>query len=220
MSDMSTSGFGLPVAAERDRALSIFGQVMGLVAVTCGFAAVGAYVGKDISGLAWLIPWVGAIACIIGLNVANSKGKRQLALTLLFALGLLLGISIGNTIHYYAETQPTALYQAAGATALFVGILGTGGFAIRRDLSGLYRFAFWALLGLLVFGLVVVLFQIDGAYLIYSILGLAVFGLYTVIDFNRLRRAGQGEVIPLAAGIFLDVFNIFLFFLQIFGGRN
>jgi FtsH-binding integral membrane protein len=38
-----------------------------------------------------------------------------------------------------------------------------------------------------------------------------------VIDFNRLRRAGRGEAIPLAAGIFLDVLNIFLFFLQIFG---
>jgi FtsH-binding integral membrane protein len=39
-----------------------------------------------------------------------------------------------------------------------------------------------------------------------------------VIDFNRLRRAGNEEAIPLAASIFLDVFNIFLFFLTLFGG--
>ncbi len=58
-----------------------------------------------------------------------------------------------------------------------------------------------------------------GGSLIYALLGLGVFGLYTVLDFNRLRRAGQNEAIPLAAGIFLDVFNIFLFFLQIFGRR-
>ncbi len=56
-----------------------------------------------------------------------------------------------------------------------------------------------------------------GGSLIYAILGLGIFGLYTLLDFNRLRRAGQQEVIPLAAGIFLDVFNIFLFFLRIFG---
>ena len=48
----------------------------------------------------------------------------------------------------------------------------------------------------------------------------AVFGLFVVLDFNRLRRAGQQEVIPLAAGIFLTVFNVFLFFLQIFGGNR
>ena len=40
-----------------------------------------------------------------------------------------------------------------------------------------------------------------------------------MIDFNRLRRAGSDEAIPLAAGIFLDVLNIFLFFLRIFGRR-
>ena len=61
--------------------------------------------------------------------------------------------------------------------------------------------------------------QSPGAYMLYSFFGLAVFGLYVVIDFNRLRRAGSQEAIPLAAGIFLDVLNIFLFFLRIFGRR-
>ena len=50
--------------------------------------------------------------------------------------------------------------------------------------------------------------------------GLVIFGLYTVVDFNRLRRAGKNETVPLAAGIFLDVLNIFLFFLSLFGGRD
>jgi len=55
----------------------------------------------------------------------------------------------------------------------------------------------------------------------YAVAGLVIFGGYTVLDFNRMRRAGMEEVVPLAAGIFLDVLNIFLFFLRIFGGgRN
>jgi FtsH-binding integral membrane protein len=52
------------------------------------------------------------------------------------------------------------------------------------------------------------------------VLGLLIFAGYTVVDFNRLRRAGKDEAIPLAASIFLDVFNIFLFFLQLFAGRS
>ena len=127
------------------------------------------------------------------------------------------GASVSTTVNYYAETDPTAVRQAFGATALFVGVLGAGGYATRRDLSFLYRIAFWLLLGLLVAGIVLIFVRIPAAYTLYSIFGLGVFGLYIVIDFNRLRRAGSDEAIPLAAGIFLDVLNIFLFFLRIFG---
>jgi len=214
---MSTTSRALPTATDRDRALSIFGEVMGLVAITCLFAAAGAYIGKDLTGLTVLVPWLVAFGCIFGLNVANARGNRQLALVLLFAFGLLLGIAVGNMLNSYATTNPEALYQAAAATGLFVAALGAGGYAIRRDLSGLYRLAFWLLLGLIVFGIVLIFVNMPGGSLIYAILGLGIFGLYTLIDFNRLRRAGQQEVIPLAAGIFLDVFNIFLFFLRIFG---
>ena len=47
-----------------------------------------------------------------------------------------------------------------------------------------------------------------------------IFGLYTVVDFNRLRRAGREEAIPLAAGIFLDIFNVFLLFLRLFASSR
>jgi FtsH-binding integral membrane protein len=42
-----------------------------------------------------------------------------------------------------------------------------------------------------------------------------VFGGYTLFDFNRLRRADVQDVVPLAAGIFLDVVNVFLFLLDL-----
>ena len=95
-----------------------------------------------------------------------------------------------------------------------------GGYAVRRDLSFLYRIAFVLLLGLIGFGIVLIFVHIPAAYTAYSLAGLAIFGLYTVLDFNRLRRAGADEAIPLAAGIFLDVLNIFLLFLRLFGRRG
>ena len=49
-------------------------------------------------------------------------------------------------------------------------------------------------------------------------LGLVIFGGFTIFDFNRLRRANMDIAVPIAAGIFLDIFNVFLFFLQLFGG--
>ena len=198
---------------------TLFGRVMGLVAVTVLCATLGVYVARDWGGAGWFIAWLLSFGCLIGLNVANARGNTGLALALLFLFGLLAGASVATTVNYYAETDPTAVRQAFGATALFVGVLGAGGYAIRRDLSFLYRIAFWLLVGLLVAGIVLIFVQIPAAYTLYSFFGLGVFGLYVVIDFNRLRRAGSQEAIPLAAGIFLDVLNIFLFFLRIFGRR-
>ena len=68
------------------------------------------------------------------------------------------------------------------------------------------------------FGLVLIFVSIPGGELIYSILGLVIFGGFTIVDFNRLRRADRSNSVQIAASIFLDVFNIFLFFLRIFGG--
>ena len=65
-------------------------------------------------------------------------------------------------------------------------------------------------------GIVLIFVHIPAVYTAWSLAGLAIFGLYTVIDFNRLRRAGSEEAIPLAAGILLDVVNIFLLFLRLF----
>jgi FtsH-binding integral membrane protein len=215
---MGTSGYGYAEGLGAPRTLSVFGRVMWLVAITLGFSALGAYLMREAGGGSWFITWLIALGCLVGLNAANARGHTQLALVLLFAVGLLLGASVGTTLNYYARTDPTALRQAFGATALFVGALGAGGYAIRRDLSFLYRFLFWLLVGLIVAGIVLILTNMQGAYTAYAIIGLVIFGLYTVVDFNRLRRAGQQEAIPLAAGIFLDVFNIFLFFLTLFGG--
>ncbi len=199
------------------RTATLFGQVMGLVAVTVGFATFGVWAARNTGGAEWFIAWLLAIGCLIGLNVANARGSRSLALVLLFAFGLLMGAAVSTTVNYYATTDPTAVRQAFGATALFVGVLGAGGYSIRRDLSFLYRIAFILLLGLLLAGLVLIFVHMEAIYTVWSIVGLGIFGIYTVADFNRLRRAGTGEAIPLAAGIFLDILNIFLFFLQIFG---
>ena len=211
---MSTSGYA--VAAPPREARTLFGPVMGLVAVTVGFATLGVFLARNAGGSLWFIAWIVALGCLIGLNVANARGNHGLALTLLFAFGLLMGASVSTTVNYYAATDPTAVRQAFGATALFIGGLGSVGYAIRRDLSYLYRVLFWLLLALIVAGIALIFVRMEALYTVYAIVGLAIFGLFTVVDFNRLRRAGTNEVIPLAAGIFLDILNVFLFFLRIF----
>jgi uncharacterized protein len=201
-----------------DRARTVFGQVMGLVALTVGCTALGAYITRNMTSHSFFVFFIGAFACIFGLQWANSRGRVQLATALLFGLGLLLGMAVGPVLSVYAKADPDALYQAAGATGLFVAALGSYGYATRRDLSSWARTLFWALLALIVFGIVGIFVAIPGGNVIYSVAGLAIFGAFTIFDFNRLRRTNMASAVPIAASIFLDVFNIFLFMLRIFGG--
>ena len=207
-----------PVAVSRDRSRAIFGQTMGLVALTCLVAGIGAYLGRNISHGWGIVAFIGAIACIIGLNAAVQRSE-QLAIGLLFGLGAFLGIGAAPALAYYASVQPQALWQAAGTTALFIAGFGAFGYATRRDLSIVGRISFFALLGLIVFGLVMIFVSIPGGNVIYAVIGLVIFAGYTMYDFQRLRRAESIQAAPLlAASIFLDIFNVFMLLLSLFGG--
>jgi modulator of FtsH protease len=205
-------------AITRDRTRAVFGQVMGLVALTVACAALGAYVGRNLTGGAGIALFIGAFVCIFGLNFASARGHEQLAIGLLFGMGLLLGMAVGPVLAVYARTQPAVLWQACGATAAFVAAMGSYGYATRRDLSHWWRGLFWALLALILAGLVLIFVRIPHANIVYSVIGLGVFGAFTIFDFNRLRRANMASAVPIAAGIFLDIFNIFLFMLRLLGG--
>jgi uncharacterized protein len=119
-----------------------------------------------------IVAWIAAFAVLIAMRFA---ARRSVPLTvgLLAAFGLLTGLAVAPTIAYYGDMDPTAVYQAGAATALFIAGFGAAGYATRRDLAPLARLCFWALVAPL-----------------------------------------------LAASIFLDVLNVFLFFLDIFSGQE
>lgn len=203
----------------RDETGTLFAQTMGLVAVTAGLFALGAYLGRDLSYGWGLVLYIASFGCLIGLNFAAQRSERM-AITLLFAFGVLVGLATAPTIAYYASTDPQVVWRAGGATALFIAGFGAAGYATRRDLSSLARVCFWALIALIVFGVVLIFVQIPNGQLIYAILGLVIFAGLTAFDFQRLRRTQDIRAAPLlAASIFLDILNVFLLFLSLFS-RN
>jgi FtsH-binding integral membrane protein len=111
----------------------------------------------------------------------------------------------------YANVDPSALWHAGGATAAFVAATGAYGYATRRDLScgaarSLGRFSAFV--------------SIPDSNIVYTVAGLGIFGAFTIFDFNRLRRSTVDAAVPIAAGTFLDAFNVFLLVLDLFGGRR
>lgn len=204
----------------RDRGHTLFAQTMGYVSATTGLFALGAYLGRHVPGGLAFVAYLAGFAALIAMQFTVRR-SRQATVALLAAFGLLTGVALAPTLVYYASTDPQALWQAGSATALFVAAFGAAGYATRRDLTALFRICFWALVALLVFGIVLIFVNIPNGALIYSVLGLVIFAGFIMFDFQRLRRSSDvGSAPLLAASIFLDILNVFLFFLRIFRGGN
>jgi FtsH-binding integral membrane protein len=204
----------------RGEAHTLFSQTMGYVAVTAALFAAGAWLGRDLTGGVGIVAFIAAIAALLGMRFA-AKRSVPLTIGLLAAFGLLIGLAVAPTISYYGSMDPRALWEAGGATALFIAGFGAAGYATRRDLAPLARVCFWALVALIVFGIVAIFINIPGSGLVYSVLGLVIFAGFTMFDFQRLRTNTDVNSAPLlAASIFLDVLNVFLFFLEIFSGQE
>jgi modulator of FtsH protease len=212
---MAYRGYAAP-----GRTATLFGQTMGLVALTAAFFAAGAYAGRNLSEGAVIVSWIAAFVVLLIMNFAARRSPAG-ATVLLLIFGVLMGVASAPTLVWYATTDPAILWQAGGATALFVGAFGAFGYLTQRDLSAWRRFSFIGLIVLLLAGIVLIFVHIPHASLIYAVLGLVIFAGLTAADFQRLRRSQGLDSAPLiAASIFLDILNVFWFFLRIFSGSR
>lgn len=203
----------------RDETGSLFAQTMALVGLTAGAFAAGAWAARDFDA-GWSLPFfLVAFGLLLWLSAAVRR-EEPTSTVLLLSFGLFLGGAVASTLGYYIEENPQALWNAGGATALFVAGFGSLGYVTRRDLSRLAPGLTWALFGLILFGVIQIFVHTPNGSVIYAVLGLVLFAGLTAYDFQRLRVAKDLRSAPvLAASIFLDILNVFLFFLS-FGGRE
>lgn len=198
----------------------LLGQVMFLVAIALAFAAAGTYIGRDLSSSTGFICELGALGMIFAQMFVPALRTGSVGMVWMFAMALLLGIGLAPIIAYYSATDPSAIYEAAGGTALTVGAMGSFGFATSRDLIRWMRPLFWALLG--VFGISILLILIgSGEHLVLNIAIYVIVSAYLAIYFQLIRRvATERDVVWIATGVFINIVNIFLTLLRIFGNSR
>jgi FtsH-binding integral membrane protein len=113
MSDLYGSLTGTR-APSRVSTATIFGQVMFLVGLAIGFLAVGSLIGRDLAyGSARILGFV-AIGMLFAQSFAAPLRTGPLGIAWLFGLALLLGLSLGPVLSFYASSDPTTVTQAAG----------------------------------------------------------------------------------------------------------
>ncbi|KAL7124017.1 hypothetical protein ABFS83_14G020000 [Erythranthe nasuta] len=130
-----------------------------------------------------------AIACLVGAVCAQSKGQA-----VLMAAGLTLLLTVGLTLFTFVAAKR------------------------GHDFSFLGPFLFCALLVLMAFGIIRIIFPLGkvGEQVIGCI-GALVFSGFIIYDTdNLIKRFDYDEYIDAAACLFLDIINLFLNLLAIF----
>lgn len=198
----------------------LLGQVMFLVAVALAFTAAGTYIGRDLPFGTAEICEFGFLGMVLLQMFVSPLREGRVGMTWLFGLALLLGLGLGPVIANYAALDRPALYQAAGGTALTVGIMGSFGFATSRDLIRWMRPLFWALI--VVFGVSLILILVgSGEHLVLNLALYVIFSAYLAIYFQIIKRqATERDVVWIATGVFINIINIFLTLLRIFGNSR
>ncbi len=99
-SDMAYRGYAAP-----GRTATLFGQTMGLVAVTAGFFAAGAYAGRNLSQGAVIVSWIAAFVVLLIMNFAARRSTTA-AVVLLVIFGVLMGAAAAPPRGWEATPDP------------------------------------------------------------------------------------------------------------------
>jgi modulator of FtsH protease len=217
MQDVRTGYAGRERSREVVSTATLLGQVMFLVSVALAFAVAGSYIGRDLAEGTAFILFLVAFGMLIAQSFVERLRVGTLAIGWLYAIALLIGIGIGPALNYFIQSDPSAVTQAAGATALITLGMGAGGFALSKDLKAWMRPLSFVILGCVAVSFVMLIFSSGGNPILSAIIAI-VSALLIAVDFNYLRKHGTADdAVWLATGIFVSIVNIFLALLNIFG---
>jgi modulator of FtsH protease len=216
MRDTQTGYVARAGVREQVSTATLLGQVMFLVAIAIGFMVAGSYIARDLSEGTAFVLFLVAFGMLIAQSFVERLRVGTFAIGWLYAIALLIGMGIGPALNYVIQTDPSAVTQAAGATALVTLGMGAGGFALSKDLKAWMRPLSFVILGLVAVSFVMLLFSSGGNPILSGAIAI-VSALLIAVDFNYLRKHGTADdAVWLATGIFVSIVNIFLSLLNIF----
>jgi modulator of FtsH protease len=198
---------------------ALLGQVLGITGVGALITSLAAYLFRGVS------PLVGTIAFFVGFGMlfimSSARRNPQVALLWFYAFTFVEGVGLAPTIMRYVNLSgPEVVVEAAATTGFGMLVLGGVAYTFSIDWRRFQGLAFGALILLVLVGLASVFFHFLQPG-VYAWATLGIFTLITLIDFSRIRAGGDGlTAVDMAVSIYLDMINIFIALLQLFGMRS
>jgi FtsH-binding integral membrane protein len=168
---------------------------------------------------------IAELVLVVYLSARVTKLAPSTAGTLFIAYSALNGVTFALILlAYTGASVATAFFVTAG----MFGALAVYGSVTKRDLTGMGRFMFMGLIGLVLAGIVSIFWHSDAMQFVMGVVGVLVFSGLIAYDSQRLRsmalqlhgeQAGSYAVLG-ALSLYLDFINLFLSLLRLFGDRR
>ncbi len=167
-------------------------------------------------------PWIAMIATFVPLLLAmNAREAFPVNIGLVLLYNVAVGVWISPFLYIYGQRQPGLITQAALLTIGAFGVLTAYAFTSRRDFSAwgsFFTVGLWVLIGSMLLNL---FFKSPGLDLALASITVLVFSGLLVFDTWRIRNVfGPNDYVIAAVQIYLDLLNLFLAIIRIFGGRR
>lgn len=203
--------------------------------------AIGVYFKTQVSPL-WMYDnvWIyyaasfGSMGLLLGVSCCCSEVARKFPINYLFlgAITVGMGIMVGFVTMLY--TTESVLIALAATTAVFFALTAFACIT-KTDFTGIGPYLFAAVMSLMAFGFVMMLVSyftginaMSGTiHTLYAGAGVLIFSLYIVYDTqlivggnHKKFQYGVDDYVFAALSLYLDIINLFMFILSLFGERQ
>lgn len=169
---------------------------------------------------------IAELVLVFTVSGAINRISSSVATLLFFLYSLLNGVTMAFIFSVYTGESIAYTFMITAGT---FGAMSLFGYVTKQDLTKFGSIALMALIGVIIASVVNIFLKSSTLYWIITIVGVLVFvGLvaYDTQKLKQLSRAGydsetQRKLSVIGAlTLYLDFINLFLFFLNIFGGRR
>lgn len=207
----------------------VYGILCAQLTITFGIVAIFVFVdsvqefAKNNIALFWSAFGITIALIIVLACCGNFRRKTPWNFIALFVFTICEGYLIGCTAATYEAWQ----VSVAVATTVVVTLgLTLFAFQTKYDFTTKGGLLFVLVLCFMMFGIFAAIFRSDVLYIMYACLGALLFSAYIVFD-TQLIIGGKHKVsispeeyVFAALNLYLDVVNLFLYILAIFGGSS
>lgn len=203
---------------------------MSLALVITAVTAYGVGSTPNLLTMVWSTKYVPIILIVVqlglvlGLSTAIQKMSLMSATAIFTLYSIVTGITLSSLLVIYS---PTILTKVFLITAGMFGSMAFIGYTTKSDLTSIGKFAFMALIGLIIASVVNMFLHSPSFDYILSYIGVAIFIGLTAYDSQKIKEMlatcpdGGEEAQKLALlgslTLYLDFINLFLYLLRIFG---
>lgn len=198
-----------------------YAQVMLWLGFSFAVAAIGTFVIGPMVPPALILPLYGIVFVALLASAFARKTKKMMGFFAI-AVPTALGVVLYPTLNAYISSGSGDIVGfAALGTALVFGTMAYFGWTSKKSLNRFLPRMFAVLVAVIVLSLLnAFFFQLPALSLVISLAVVVLFSVYTFIDIQRIRDRTEADDMPAsfyALNIFLNIYNIFVALLNIFG---